>query len=343
MKYLKYILILGIVGILLYFFSRNVDFRKVYDSISSIKPVYPIVFLLGLYIQFFIRGYRWGLILNPHKNRIPILTLYNYTVIGFFLNVIVPGKIGEPAKGILLAGEEKIGRSYGLASVVLERLIDSLMIVLLFLVSLFFIKDTTSPLLMNLKKASFFIFPIIVLFFLLFYLLNTERAFVYVEKIIRFLSKVLPHKTRERAVSFGLNFVKGLRLNLSFFNYVKLLLSSIVVWVFLIPFYWFLMQGFEFGANINLVETIPYFSIIVLSAAIPTPGMAGSFDFASKAVLRSSTYNVSVSEAVAYTVLAHFLILIVMVIPGLVSSWVKGISMKTIRDLKSKRDEQNNK
>jgi len=343
MKYIKYILILGVVGILLFFFFRNVNFREVYDSISTINPIYPIVFLLGLYVQFFIRGYRWGLILYPHKNRIPILTLYHYTVIGFFLDTIAPGKIGEPAKGILLAKEENIGRSYGLASVVLERLIDSLMIVLIFLVSLFFIKDSTSPLLMNLKNASFFIFPIIVLFFLLFYLLNTERAFVYVEKIIRFLSKALPHKIRERAVSFGLNFVKGLRLNLSFLNYVKLLLSSIVVWVFLIPFYWFLMQGFEFGLHISMVETIPYFSIIVLSAAIPTPGMAGSFDIASKEVLRSSTYNVHVSEAVAYTVLAHFLILVVMIIPGLVSFWVKGISMKTIRNIKSKKDEQNNK
>jgi glycosyltransferase 2 family protein len=341
MKYIKYILIFGIVGVLLFFFFKNVEFSKVFDSISSINLIYPTVFLLGLYAQFYIRGYRWGLLLKPHKNRIPMLTLYNYTVIGFFLNVIVPGKIGEPARGILLAGEEKISRSYGLASVVLERLIDSLMIVLLFLTSLFFIKDATSPLLMDLKKTSFFIFPIILLFFLLFYFLNTEKAFIYVEKIVRFFSKALPHRLRERAVSFGLNFVKGLRLNLSFLNYVKLLFSSIVVWVFLIPFYWFLMQGFDFGGNISIVESIPYFSIIVLSAAVPTPGMAGSLDFASREALSSSTYNVPTNDAVAYTVLAHFLILLVMIIPGLISFWMKGISMNTIREIKNKREDQN--
>jgi len=268
------------------------------------------------------------------------MTLYHYTVIGFFLDAIIPGKIGEPAKGILLAKEENIGRSVGLASVVLERLIDTLMIALFFLVSLFFIRDTTSPLLLKLKIAAYFIFPILVLFLLLFYFLNTEKAFVYVAKIIRFLAKVLPHKTRERAVSFGLNFVKGLRLNLSFLNYMKLLVSSIVVWLFLVPFYWFLMQGFEFGPGISMMETIPYFSIIVLSAAVPTPGMAGSFDIASKQVLISSTYNVHLNEAVAYTVLAHFLILVVMVIPGVISFWAKGISMKTIRNITSKRDEQ---
>ncbi len=342
MKYVKYILILGFIGILLFLFFRNVNFREVYDSMSSVNPIYPVVFLLGLYLQFFIRGYRWGLILKPHKNSIPLMTLYHYTVIGFLLDAIAPGKIGEPARGILLAQEENIGRSFGLASVVLERLIDSLMIVLLFLISLFFIKDTTSPLLVSLKSASFFIFPVIVLFFLLFYLLNTERAFVYVGKIIRFLAKALPQKIRERAVSFSLNFVKGLRLNLSFLNYLKLLVSSIVVWLFLVPFYWFLMQGFEFGPSISLVESIPYFSIIALSAAIPTPGMAGSFDIASKEVLRSSTYNVHISEAVAYTVLSHFLILVVMVVPGIVSSWIKGINLETIRNIKNKRNEQNN-
>ena len=145
----------------------------------------------------------------------------------------------------------------------------------------------------------------------------------------------MPLKIRERAVSFGINFVKGLRLNLSFSNYVKLLFSSIVVWVFLIPFYWFLMQGFEFGPNVTILETIPYFSMLVVSAAVPTPGMAGSFDIVSREALTSSIYNAHINEAVAYTVLAHFLILMVMVIPGIIAFWMKGVNIQTIRKLKS--------
>ena len=338
MKYLKLLLVVVVVGILLFFFLKNVNFHEVIDSIKAVNPLYPLVFLLGLYIQLFIRGYRWGLILKSHKSKIPLLTLYNYTVIGFFLNVILPGKIGEPAKGILLAGEEKISRSTGLASVVLERLIDFLMIVLLFLTSLFFIKSNQSPLLVSLKKISFFVFPIILFFFFLFYLVNTGRVFIYVEKVIRGLARILPQRFRERAIGFGINFVKGLRLNLSVVDYVKLLLASIMVWLFLVPFYWFLMQGFTFGGNVGVLESIPYFSVIVASASVPTPGMAGSFDIVSREVLRSSAYNASVNEAVAYTVLAHFLILVVMVIPGLTASWVKGINMKTIRNIKHRNE-----
>ncbi len=336
MRYLKILLILVIVFILLYFFFQNVDFGEVIRIIKGLNPLYPIVFFVGIYLQFFIRSYRWGILLKPHKEKIPIITLYNYTLIGFFISTLIPGRVGEPARGILLATEEKISRSYGLASVVLERLIDAMVVVLLFMVSLFFIRDIHSPLLTNLRKVSYFAFPIILLIFLLFYLINTDKAFAYVEKTIHFFSRVIPAKIRERVISFSLNFVKGLRLNLGIWDFIKLSLSSVMVWLFLIPFYWFLMQGFDFGANISVLETVPYFGILVAAAAVPTPGMAGSFDAGSRHALEQ-LYGVSTNPAAAYTILVHFLIIMVIVIFGLVALWTKGVNLKTIRHLKDKR------
>jgi uncharacterized protein (TIRG00374 family) len=257
-------------------------------------------------------------------------------MIGFFISILLPGRVGEPARGILLATEEKISRSYGLASVVLERLIDSMVVVLLFLVSLFFIRDIHSQLLTNLRKVAYFAFPIMVLIFLLFYLINTNKVFSYVEKMIHFFSRIIPAKIRERIVSFSLNFVKGLRLNLGIWDFIKLSLSSIMVWLFLIPFYWFLLKGFDLGTHISMLETIPYFGIIVVAAAIPTPGMAGSFDAGSRHALEQ-LYGVGTNPAAAYTLLVHSLIIMVIVIPGLVALWTKGVNLRTIRHLKDKR------
>jgi uncharacterized protein (TIRG00374 family) len=338
MRYLKILLILAIVIVLLYFFLQNVDFGEVISIIKGLNPLYPIVFFVGLFLQLFIRSYRWGILLKPHKEKIPLLTLYNYTIIGFLITMLIPGRVGEPARGILLATEEKISRSYGLASIVLERLIDSLVIVLLFLTSLFFIKDNDSKFLMDLKNISYFVFPIILFIFLLFYLINTNRVFAYVEKLIYFFSKLIPLKFRERAVSFSLRFVKGLRLNLGIWDFIKLSLSSVLVWLFLVPFYWFLMQGFQFGANINMLETVPYFGILVAAAAIPTPGMAGSLDAISRLGLEE-LYGVGTNPAAAYTILVHFLIIAVIIIPGLVAVWTKGVNLKTIRHLKDERQE----
>ena len=335
---MKILLVVGLIGILLFFFLNNIDLRQVKEHIATVNLLYPFLFLLGLYLQFFIRAYRWGILLKPHKEKIPIFTLYNYTVIGFLLNLL-PGKIGEPARGILLAGEEKISRSYGLASVVLERLIDSALIVLFFLLSLFFIENSNSPFLSGLKKASFFIFPLIVLFFVIFYLINTDKLFGRVEKFIRFFSRILPARIRERAVHFALNFVKGLRLHLSPFDFLKLLISSLMVWLFLIPFYWLLMKGFGFGTEVTLIETLTYFTVIAASAAIPTPGMAGSFDAVSRVALEEIC-KVDGNLAVAYTILAHFLILTAMVVPGIIALWIKGINFQTIKGLKEKKEEK---
>jgi hypothetical protein len=310
--------------------------------IKKINPLYPIAFFIGLCLQYFIRSYRWGLILKPHKKKIPLFTLYNYTVIGFLINILLPGRLGEPARGILLANEEKISKSCGLASILLERLIDAFMIVLLFLASLFFVKDNDSKFLGELKNAAYIAIPIIVFVFVLFYLLNTEKAFHWVEKVVHFFSKFVPARIRARAVSFIINFIKNLRLKLGAWDFVKLIFASIWVWLFYVPFYWLLMKGFEFGAGVNLVDTIPYFGIIVLAASVPTPGMAGSLDAASRLGLEK-LYNVDTNQAAAYTLLVHFLILAAVIIPGLAALWTKGLNLKTIKTMNTDTREIKNK
>lgn len=340
MKYIKILLIVGLVALLFVFFLQNVDFAKVIKIISSVNWFYPIVFLAGLYIQFYVRAYRWTLLIKTHAQKTPIMSFYHYTTIGFFLSTLLPGKVGEPAKGILLANELKFSRSYGLASVVLERMIDMAMVVFLFMISLLFMKSDQSPLLNDLKTVSYFAMPIFLFFFLLFYLINTKHLFGHVERLIRFLARLVPARFRERLISFAINFVKGLRLDLGILDFFKLLAASLLVWVSLVPFYWILMQGFEFGAGIGIIESVSYFCIIVASAAIPTPGMAGSFDAASKHALLK-LYGVGVNAAAAYTLLAHFLILITMLLPGFISFWLKGIHFQTIKDIKKQQKNKN--
>ncbi len=335
MKYFKLILILALIILLLAIFFKDADFGKVFNEIKNINPIYPLLFILGIFINMIVRSYRWGLILKQYKKKISLKTLINFTAIGFFINFL-PGRVGEIARGILIARKEKINQSYGLASVIIERLIDVLMVVILFLVSLSFIRDNNTPFMMNLKKISYFMLPIIVFVFLLFYFINSKKIFSYVEKTICFLAKILPHKFREKAVNFMLNFIKGLRLNLRFVDFLKLFLSSLLVWIVLIPFYWILMKGFDI--NVSLFETIPFFSITVIAAAIPTPGMAGSLDAGAKLGL-IALFKVTESTAVAYTLVFHFLILLLITIFGLISLWMQGLNFKMIKNIKDKKNE----
>lgn len=336
MKYLKIIIILAIAVLLLVFFFKDVDFNGVAKIIKDINPLYPLLFFIGTFIQFIIRAYRWGIILEPHKKKIPLKTLYNCTAIGFLLNFL-PGRLGEPVKGLVLAREEKIDKSIGLASVVIERLIDFLMVILIFLVSLFFIKDIDSPLMIKLKTASFYLLPLVLLVFLIFYLLNMPKVFNLVEKVVTFLAKVFPQRIRERVVRFLLNFLKGLKLNLPLTGFIRLLFASALVWLSVILFYWLLMPAFHIKTT--FFGTVPYFSILVVFAAIPTPGMTGTIDMGSKIGLMQ-LYNVSSETAVAYTLLVHFILIVSWIIFGFTAVWMQGIDFKMIKKIKEKKNHE---
>jgi uncharacterized membrane protein YbhN (UPF0104 family) len=157
-----------------------------------------------------------------------------------------------------------------------------------------------------------------------------------VEKVIVKLSRILPKKIRSRTVEFILHFIKGLQLNLTFLDFLKLFLASIAVWFALIPCYWILMKGFNI--HLGLFEIFPYFSIIVVSASIPTPGMAGSMDAASKIAL-TKLYNIPGETAVAYTLLFHFLVLVLWIVCGLIASMVEGFNIKSIKNIKKVKNE----
>lgn len=335
MKTLKIVLILAITAVLLFIFLRNADMSRVLEIIKDVNPVYPLAFALGSYLQFYIRAHRWGIILKPYK-KIKLSTLYDFIVIGYFINFLIPGRVGEPAKGILLARNQKFAQSAGLASVVLERLIDFFMVLLIFLVSLFFIRTGDSRFLEQIKLASLILFPLIILLFFVFYLFNTHRIYPRVEKLVSGISRILPGKIRPRLVDFIMNFVRSLNLKLKFIDLVKLFSISLLLWLVLIPFYWILLKGFSI--HLGFFDTLPYFSIVVVSASVPTPGMAGSIDAASKLAL-TQLYGVPADRAVAFTLLFHFLVLLVWVVFGLISLVRQGIRLKGIKTIGKVKDE----
>jgi len=342
MKYFKLLIVLILVSILLYFFFQNVEFGKVLEIIEDVNPIYILVFVTGLYTQFFIRAYRWGLLFRPFKKKISIMNLYHYSIIGMFINMLIPGRIGEPARGIFIAKDEGLEAGSGLATIVIERMIDSMMIVLLFFTSLLFIDSTNSVLLGKLKSGGVIFLPVVILVFSMFYLINIPTIFNIVERMLKFVMKIVPERSREKFTAFFIDFIKGLKLKLGLSDSLKLLFSSILVWLYLVPFYWFLMQGFSFGSSVSIIGAIPYFGMVVLAAAIPTPGMAGSLDAASKHGLLELYKNtagqsmVSVNEAAAYTLLVHVLIIVGILIPGFISFSTKGLKMSSVKKVGEK-------
>lgn len=325
-----------LAAVLMIFFLKGVSWSDVWQSINGVHLGYVIAFALGILIQYGIKAYRWGVILRSQPARIPFETLYHFISFSFFLNTVMPGKLGEPAKGVLVARRHNFSEGAGLASVVIERLIDLLMLLVLFMVSFLLYPVGDNPLLMKIQRLAWLAAPLILGLFLLFFLINRQGLNDTVRRWLERIVMIVPSRMRQRVLDFLVAFIENLHISLSFGDMLRLLISSVLVWVSILPFFWLLMQGFDWGRSIGLLETVPYFALLMVGAAIPTPGMAGSLDSASKIGFYqlmgiAPEYSGSV---VAYTLLFHTILLLLALLAGLVAVRRLKIGLSTLKGVK---------
>jgi hypothetical protein len=336
MKFWKLAIITILSALFVFLFLRRIDFNEIKKIWLAIPPLYPLFFLLLALPQYFVRAYRWGLLLSPFKKNIAISSLLNFTLIGFMISYLLPGRLGEIARPVMLAEKEKIKKSQAIATIINERLFDLLIVLVMLSAYLILGSGTPSPILLKLKTIAFLLLPVVLMIFFVITLANTEKFFSKTERLIHFLAKALPINWREKATAFTVHFVKALNLNLGWSGILKVSCFSLLHWFIILFSYWLLMQGFP-GLALDLPATVPYLAVIFVSAAIPTPGMAGSLDLASKYAL-TGLFAVNEKTAVAFTILFHFLILVMPIMLGLLAFWREGLNFKLITHL-SKKDE----
>src|SRR5688572_4960338 len=142
------------VALLLLFF-RGVDWSAMGRALRAANPVYLAGVVLVTLATYAARAWRWGFLLAP-LTRVPFSRLFSATVIGFMSGMLIP-RAGEVVRPYLVARHHRVSTSAGFASIVLERLVDLITVLLLFALYLYAlptpIAQTRGPLLGVLKVA----------------------------------------------------------------------------------------------------------------------------------------------------------------------------------------------
>jgi len=330
MKLWKILLVSALGGGCLILFFHKVDWAGVGRSAERIPLVYPVLFALGIFLSYLIRAWRWGILLRPYgesefKNR------YNSIVIGYLVTYLLPGRLGEVARPAYLARKENTKLASALATVVFERLVDAWLILTLLALSLGFLFRGGSPGLTHLRSAA--LWGTGILFAgLVFVLLCRVPAFLnLVERGLRRISRALPGAAREKTVQTVLSFLSALLPRLNRKQTLFYGFGTILLWTLIIGQYWLLSLAFA-GMQLGMSKAVIYFAVVFFSSAVPTPGMAGSLDLASRFAL-TVLFGVEEQTAIAYTILFHFLLLAVTFVLGALVGWREGWSFSRIRML----------
>src|SRR5205823_5665234 len=137
---LRLALSLAVSGLLMWLSLRNADLRAVGRAIASATPWRMLAYAGALLVIHLIRTVRWGILLEP-LGHVGFKRLNSASAVGFMLLVLLPLRLGEFARPLLIARPPagagvRLRRSGAMASIVVERIVDGIAIGLLGVIAL---------------------------------------------------------------------------------------------------------------------------------------------------------------------------------------------------------------
>ncbi len=109
---------------LLALFARNVDWGGAAAAVGRANPLFVLVALAVYYASFPLRAWRWALLLREGGAAVRGRQLLRILLLGWFVNCLVPAKLGDLYRSYLVKRRFGISLSRTVGVVVAERLLD---------------------------------------------------------------------------------------------------------------------------------------------------------------------------------------------------------------------------
>lgn len=286
----------------MYLALRGLQIGDMWDSLRDARYGWLIPGIAVYFLGVWVRAWRWHYLLRPLK-AISTRTMFPIVAIGYMGNNIYPARAGEVLRAVILKRREGIPVSASLATIIVERVYDGVVMLAFVFLNL--------PELARLTVDSGFVGDIQTL------ALWGAAAFIGVlaafllaamfplqaEKIIQwFINRFIPIRFREKVLGVMRRFLAGLESLRSPKEALMVFLTSVVIWLLETGKYWFVMHAFNF--QVTFFALMLMNGIVNLATTIPSaPGYVGTFDAPGIAVLKA--YGVKPATAAGYTLVLH--------------------------------------
>ncbi|MBN1230444.1 MAG: flippase-like domain-containing protein [Anaerolineales bacterium] len=322
MKKWQFWLGVAISAVFLYFALRGLQFKQVWDSIKGANYWWIFPGVLVYFIGVWIRTWRWHYLLKPIKS-IPTNNLFSTVCIGYMGNNIYPARAGEILRAVVLKRKERIPVSVSLATIIVERVFDGVVMLAFVFLNLPELAKITGDSgyagnIQNLATWGAVAFIGALVVFLLAAMFPEPTA-----KLSEWtIGHVIPDRFRENVNLFTHKFLDGLQSLRSPKHAVMVFLTSVVIWLLETGKYWFVMHAFKF--KVSFFALMLMNGVVNLATTIPSaPGYVGTFDAPGIAVL--SAYGVAPTLATAYTLVLHVALWVPITALGAFYMWREGI------------------
>lgn len=326
---LKIAVFLALGIILLFFAFRGVAFNELASTLKEVKFWWIALSLLFAGISFLVRARRWRLLIEPLGFKPSFKNTYHSLMVGYLSNYALP-RLGEVTRCVTLGKREKIPVDSLIGTVIIERAIDMLMLVLILLVLLFswmdkfgafFTEQVYAPLqgkFLDLFGETWvfwlIIFAAILLISILLYFFRKKlSSFSLIRKLRDILSRVLD----------GLKSIFRMKHKWEF------ILLSILIWILYILMTWVMVYSLEELSGLTFIDGMFLLVIGGLGMSAPVTAGFGAYHWITSRGLMF-VYGFSLETGTAYAILAHESNSLLTILLGAISYLLLMLSRKRI-------------
>lgn len=260
---------------LLYLTFRNIDLEKMWEYIQQAKPAWVILSLVLGYVAIISRGIRWQYLLEPIGYKVDTMRSIHSVAFGYFANLGVP-RSGEVARCTMLNQTDDVPVDKLFGTVILERVIDTLMLAFLLGTAFLMNVDVVQSFFDSLGEArteqdgesttSF-----------IWYLL-AAMAIVGVLLLILW-KRIIPKGIREKVEGFLKGILEGLKTISTLKKRNAFIFHTLLIWGSYVMMSYVCIYAFEQTSGLNFADGLFLMVAGGLGMLAPAQGGAGAYHY----------------------------------------------------------------
>lgn len=300
------LLAFALAALLLFLAVRNVNFEESLRTLKNLRwQNFLLLFFLGS-LAILTRAIRWGILLSAQK-RIPIATMFWATSVGYLGNIYLPARAGEVLRSVLLGRKTSISVSYIFATALTERIMDSILLVIISAISL----STMQGLPDWLPSAVRIMAMLGLLAFLV--LLFAPRLAPLFHRLLAWLP--VPQRFRPTLASLLDNFLAGAAAFVHPGRAIGFLISTLFIWG--VDAFNTIQTAQALQLQLTYPQAMLFLAALGLASAAPsTPGYLGIYQFVATTLL--PVFGMNESQALTFVIILQGISICAITLCGLI-------------------------
>jgi len=312
---IRTVVVIGLAVGLLAIFLRNADLEKVWASVAAARLDFLLLALALTCGTYLVRAERWQYLLAP-LGPTRFSTVFRTTVIGFAASAVLPARAGEVIRPYLLARREGLSVTAAFATIVVERILDLVAVLLLMAAFLLWfdpgLESRDSAVFQAIRFGGLAMAPVAVGTLVVMFLMagHPERLHAWVLKI----EAILPARIAATIARLAQTFAEGFAVVRSPVRLVAAIAWSLVMWIAIAAGLW--AVSVAFGIAMPFTGAWLMLAPIVVGVAVPTPGGVGGFHEAYR-IGATGFFGADNDIAVGAAIVLHAISVVPVIIIGL--------------------------